>query len=123
MDGMMYIMPEEGMTIDHPDTKQPIGKEGAWVPNNRFYRRFIRNGEAKETDPPKVEEISEESAEDQLQSYLRNAFAENSAKAPTLKDIENDLGLKLSGTERDDAWEKVKAEAEATDKLSAKEEE
>ena len=53
--GKRYIVPGDGMTIPHPDDGKPIGAEGAWVPNNRFYRNFIRRGEAKEGPPPKPE--------------------------------------------------------------------
>ncbi|MDV7340977.1 hypothetical protein RYZ26_15330 [Terasakiella sp. A23] len=53
----------------------------------------------------------QESDEERLMAYLRDAYAKTPNNSPNLKDIKADLGLELSGSERDAAWEKVKAEA------------
>jgi len=50
----IYIKPRSGMTIPMPDTGDPIGPEGASVPNTSFYRRFILRGEAEKSRPPKL---------------------------------------------------------------------
>lgn len=53
MTAQIYIKPRPGMTIPLPDSGDPIGTEGASVPNNSFYRRFIHRGEAVKASPPK----------------------------------------------------------------------
>jgi len=49
----LYLKPCDGMTIPHPDTTGPIGKDGAWVPNTKFYRGFLSRKEAVTSKPPK----------------------------------------------------------------------
>jgi hypothetical protein len=50
----IYIKPAKGMTIEHPDTGAPIGEDGAFVPNNKFYRGFLTRKEAVKSAPPKT---------------------------------------------------------------------
>ena len=53
MTAQIYIKPGKGMTIPDPETGNPIGPEGAFVPNTSFYRRFINRGEAEKATPPR----------------------------------------------------------------------
>lgn len=48
---MIFIHPLEGMTIPHPDHNSAIDPEGALVPNSKFYRGFLKRGEATEGLP------------------------------------------------------------------------
>lgn len=49
----MFIKPVGGLTIPHPDNpRRSIPEEGASVPNNRLYRRFVAAGEAAEAEAP-----------------------------------------------------------------------
>ncbi|OSQ41669.1 DUF2635 domain-containing protein [Thalassospira sp. MCCC 1A01428] len=54
MNDRIYIKPCPGMSIPMPDNSDPIGAEGALVPNTSFYRRFILRGEAEKSRPPKL---------------------------------------------------------------------
>ncbi len=51
----LYIIPGDGMTIPNNTDSQPIGEDGDFVPNNRFYRNFLKRKEAKAGKPPKPE--------------------------------------------------------------------
>jgi hypothetical protein len=54
MNKTIYIKPGKGMTIPDPETGKPIGPDGAFVPNNSLYRRFIKRGEAEKASPPRA---------------------------------------------------------------------
>ncbi|MAO55658.1 MAG: hypothetical protein CMM61_08170 [Rhodospirillaceae bacterium] len=50
----IYLVPKDGLPIPTPKDGGTIPPEGAWVPNNRFYRNYIRRGEAERGTPPKA---------------------------------------------------------------------
>jgi len=54
MNQTIYIKPGKGMTVPDPETGKPIGPEGAFVPNNSLYRRFVKRGEAEKASPPRA---------------------------------------------------------------------
>lgn len=60
---MKYLKPARGMWIPHPENvDQPIGVDGAFVPDARQYRRYVKRGEAEFTKPP-AKKTAQKSAE------------------------------------------------------------
>jgi len=53
MPNKIFLTPKPGMTIPNPDDGQPITDGGMYVPNSRFYRNYVKRGEAVISKPPK----------------------------------------------------------------------
>lgn len=51
-DRELFVKPATGVAVVNPDTGLPIPPEGAWVPNNKYWRRRLSDGDAAEANPP-----------------------------------------------------------------------
>lgn len=55
-----YLVPKEGLKVYREDTHQPIPPEGAWVPNTRYYRRRLQDGDGTQGAPPPKPEATKD---------------------------------------------------------------
>lgn len=51
-DRELYVKPAAAVTVINPETGHPISSEGAAVPNNKYWRRRLNDGDVTEATPP-----------------------------------------------------------------------
>ena len=51
-DRELFVKPATGVSVVNPDTGLPIPPEGAFVPNNKYWRRRLSDSDVTETAPP-----------------------------------------------------------------------
>jgi len=59
---MLYITPRQGITLRRLSDRRVIPTTGAWVPDNQYWRRRLRDGDAVETPPQEGAAVSPEDA-------------------------------------------------------------
>lgn len=60
MSDKIYIRPGKGLIVWNPATQRELPTGGAWVPNDRHWRRMLRAGDVQAGKPTRSKKASKQ---------------------------------------------------------------